>query len=126
MGVGLASMKNVVRPLSKSVLIPQGLTAAASVTNTAVQKRIHGSGMNTLITSSKEMEDLMKIVKSIEESSLVIKGICEGSESKAKEQKDRFLGPILGAVAAALFGNLLAAKGVIQACEGTIRGGQDF
>ena len=46
-------MKNVLKPLAKSVLIPLGLRALASATDAAIQKRIFGSGMTTLISSNK-------------------------------------------------------------------------
>ena len=69
---GLSVMENV--PLAKSVLIPLGLRAGASPTNAAIQKKIFGSGMTTLKISNEEMNDVMKIVKSLEDSGLFIKG----------------------------------------------------
>ena len=68
----LPLIKNVLKPLAKSVLIPLGLTAAASATDTALQKKVIGSGMTILIISNKEMDDIMKISKSLVESSLLI------------------------------------------------------
>ena len=66
-------MKNVLKPLAESVLIPLGLTTAASEPDI----RIHiGSGVTTLIISKEEMY-IMKILKSLDESGLVIKGISE-------------------------------------------------
>ena len=65
---GLASMGNVLKPLAKSVLIPLGLTAAASATDPTIHKKMFGSGFTTLIISNEEMEDIMKIVKSLEDS----------------------------------------------------------
>ena len=63
-------MKNVLKPLAKSVLIPLGLTAAASATDAAIHKKMFGSGMRpsdlakqaTLIISNEEINDIMKIV----------------------------------------------------------------
>ena len=63
---------NVLKPLAKSVLIPLGLTAAALATDAAIHKKIFGSGMTTLIISNEEMKDIMKIVKSLEQSGLSI------------------------------------------------------
>ena len=57
---------NVPKTLAKSVLILLGLTAAASTTNAAIQKKMFGSGVTTLIISSEEMNDIMKTVKSVE------------------------------------------------------------
>ena len=63
---------NVLKPLAKSVLIPLGLTAAASATDAAIHKKIFGSGATTLVVSNEEMND-MKIAKSLEKSALLIK-----------------------------------------------------
>ena len=72
---GLPLIKDVFTPLAKSVLIPLGLTVAASATDAAIQKNIFGSGTTALIISNKEMEDIVKIIKLLEESRLLIKGI---------------------------------------------------
>ena len=71
---GLPLIGNVLKPLAKSVLIPLGLTAAASATDAAIHKKIFRAGFTTLIISNEEMEDAMKIVKPPEDSSLLIKG----------------------------------------------------
>ena len=68
----------------------------------------------------------MKIVISLEESGLLIKGVSERITNKAKEQKVGFLEMILGTLGASLLGNLLTGWGTIRAGEGTIRAGQDF
>ena len=101
-----------------------------------------GSGNTTLIISNEEINDIMKIVKSLEESGLLIKGVSETIKNKAKEQKGEFLGMLLGTLGASVLGNLLAGKrviptsqgrktnmpgrGTIKAGEGTVRAGQDF
>ena len=63
---GLPLMKNLLIPLAKSVLIPLGLTAAASATGAAIQNKVFESGKTTLIISNEEMNDIIKIVKSLE------------------------------------------------------------
>ena len=115
---------NVIKLLAKSVLIPLGLIAAASATYAAIHKKMFGSGNTTLIISNEEMNDIMKIVKSLEESGLLIKGISETIKNEAKEQKGGFLGMLLGTLGASLLGNLLTAKGTIRANEGTFRAGE--
>ena len=70
-------MKNALKPLAKSVLIPVGLTAAASATDAVLHKKMFGSGTTRLITSNEEMNDIMKIVKSLGESGLLIKGVSK-------------------------------------------------
>ena len=72
MRAGFPLMKIVLTPLAKSVLAPLGLSAASLATDAAIQKKIFGSGTTALIISNEEMDDIMKIVKSLEESSLLI------------------------------------------------------
>ena len=59
---GLPLIKNVIKPLAKSVLIPLGLTAAASAADARIHKKILASGNTTLIISNEEMNGIMKIV----------------------------------------------------------------
>ena len=92
---GLPLMKNVLKPLAKSALIPFGLTAAAA-TDAACHKKVFGSGVTTLIILNEEMNDIMKIVKSFEESGLLIKGVSQTIKIEAKEQKGGFLSMLLG------------------------------
>ena len=88
---GLPLIKNVITPLAKSVLIPLGLTAAASAADAEIHKKILGSGNTTLIVSNNDMEDLIKIVKSLEDSGLLLKGVIESAQNEVKEQKGGFL-----------------------------------
>ena len=55
-------------------------------TNAGIRKKILGSGTATLIISNEEMEDIMKIVKSLEDSGLLLKGVSETIQNKTKEQ----------------------------------------
>ena len=82
--------------------------------------------MTTLIISNEEVHNIMKIIKSLEECSLSIKGVSKTIKNEAKEQKRGFLGMLLVTLGDILLGNLLTAKGTIRAGEGTIRAGQDF
>ena len=123
---GLLLIGNVLKPLAKSTLIPLGLTAAASATNAAIHKKIFGSVMTTLIISNEEMKDIMKMVKSLEEFGLLIKGVGEAIRNEAKEQKGGFLEMLLSTLEASLLGNLLTSKETITAGEGTFRASQDF
>ena len=113
---GLPLIKNVVTPLAKSVLIPLGLTAAASAEDAKIHKKILGSGGHTtLIISNKDMEDLIKIVTSLEDSGLLLKGVTESVQNEVKEQKGGFLSMLLGTLGASLLGNLLTGKGAFHA-----------
>ena len=131
---GLPLTENILKPLAKSILIPLGLTGAASATDAAIHKKMFGSGTTTLIISNEEMNDIMKIIKSLKESELLIKGASETIKNEAKEQKGRFLAMLFGTLGASLLGNLLTGKGTIKrpgestirAGEGTVKAGQDF
>ena len=91
---------NILKPLAKSVLIPLELTTVTSATDAATYKKMFGSGNATLIISDKEMNDIMKIVKSIEESGLLIKGVSETIKNEAKERRRGFLEMLLGTLGA--------------------------
>ena len=117
---------NLFEPFAKRVLIPLELTTAASATDAAIYKNNCGSGDMTLIISNEEINGIIKIVKTYEESGLFIKVIGETIKNEAKEQKGGFLGMLLATVGASLLGNLLKGKDTIRAREGTIRAGQDF
>ena len=72
------------------------------------------------------MEDIMKIVKSLEELGLLIKLISKIIKMKQKKQKGRFLPMLLGKLAASILGNALTGKRVITADEGVVTVGQNF
>ena len=78
------------KPLPESILIPLGLTAVASATDATIHKKIFGSGFTILIISNEEMEDIMKIVMSLEDPGLLIKGISKTIKSEANKQKEDF------------------------------------
>ena len=69
------------------------------------------------------MPDLLKIVKSLEDSGLLLDEITETVKNEVKEQNAGFLSMLLGTLGASLLGNMLAGKGVIRVGEGTIRDG---
>ena len=83
-----------------------------------------GSGNTTLIISNNEIEDLIKIVKSLEDSGLLLKGVTELVQNEVKEQKGGFLSMLLGTLVASLLGNLLTGKGIHRAGEGIVRAGE--
>ena len=58
-------LMKVTVPLAKNILAPLGITAAASAIDTGIQKKIHGFGTTNLITSNKEINDIMKIVQAL-------------------------------------------------------------
>ena len=122
---GLPLIENVIKPLAESVLILLGLTAAASAADAGIHKKILGSGNTTLIISNDEIEDIIKIVKSLEDSGLLLKGVSETVQNEVKEQKDGFLSMLLGTLAASLLGNILIGPGINRAgkSQGIVRDG---
>ena len=89
---GLPSIKTVSKQLAESVLIPLGLTAAASAADAGIYKKILGSGNSTtLIISNDELGDIVQIVKSLADSGLLLKGITETVQNEVKEQKGGIL-----------------------------------
>ena len=122
---GLRLMKSVLSPLVKSVMLPLGLSTGMSAADATIQKKIYGSGVTALIISNKEMEDIMRIVISLDKSGLLIKEVSEIIKNEAKEQKGGFLGILLGALAASMLGSALIGRGVIRAGKGTIRAAEN-
>ena len=121
MKTGLPLIVNVLKPLAKGILIPLGLTAGFSATDPAIHKKIFELGVTTLIISKEKVNNIMKTVKSLEESGLLIKGVGMTIKNEIKKQKGSFLGMLLGTLGASLLRNLLTGKGTIRTSEGTFR-----
>ena len=100
---------------AKNILASLGITAAASVIDSRIQKKRHGSGTATLIISNKEMNYIMKIVQVLEDSNILLKGVSKRIKNETKEQKIGFLSMLLGTLGASLLGNLLTGKGIVRA-----------
>ena len=120
-------LMKVAMPLAKNVLAPLGVSAAMSAIDGSIKKKMLGSGTTTLIISNDQMDDILKIVKSLENSGLLLKGVSEIILHEAKEQRGGFLSMLLDTLSASLLGDILSkglsGKGVIRAGEGTIRAG---
>ena len=100
--------------------------AAASAADAGKHKKILGSGHNnttTLIISNNEMDDIIKIVKSLEIFGLLLKGVTETVQNEIKEQKGGFLSMLLGTLGPSLLGNIFTGRGINRADEGFIRAG---
>ena len=104
-------LMKVAMPLAKNVLIPLGLTATMSAIDGSIQKKIHGSGATKgtgvkLIIEQEDMKD-MKIIKALENSGILLKGVSKTIKNETKEQRVGFLSMLLGTLGASLLGNLL-------------------
>ena len=111
-------------PLAKNVLAPLGLTAAMSAIDESIQKKIHGSGVK-LIIEQEDMNDIMKIIKALENSGILLKGVSITIKNETKEQKGGLLSMLLGTLGASLLGNLLTGgKGIMRTRDGIVRAGE--
>ena len=88
--------------------------------------------MTTLIISNDEIEDIIKIVKSLEDCGLLLKGVTETVQNEVKVQKGGFLSMLLATLGGSLLGNYLTGKGINtagkvqginRAVEGVLRAG---
>ena len=105
-------LMKVTLPLGKNVLAPLGLTAA-------MLKKIHGSGVQ-LIIEQEDVNDIMQIIKALENSGILLKGVSKTIKVETKEQRGGFLSMLLGTLGASLLGNLLTGgKGIVRAGEGS-------
>ena len=117
-------LMKVALPLAKNVLAPLGLTAAMSAIDGGIQKKIHGSGAK-LIIEQEDMKNIMKIIKALENSGILLKGVGKAIKSETKEQRGGFLSMLLGTLGASLLGNLLTGgKGIMRAGDGIVRAGE--
>ena len=123
-------LMKVALPLAKNVLAPLSLTAAMSAIDGSIQKKIHGSGVK-LIIEEEDMNDIIKIIKALENSGILLKGVSKAIKNETKEQRGGFLSMLLGTLGATLLGNLLSGgkgsvasrakgEGIMRAGEGSV------
>ena len=124
----LPLMKSVINPLAEIVLISLELTVATSAADAGKHKKILGSGNNNntiLIIPNDEMIkitliNIIKIVKSLVDSDLLLKGVSETVQNEVREKNGGFRSMLLGTLDGSLLGNILAGKGINRAGEGAI------
>lgn len=103
--------------MAVKVLLPSGLVEAAFAADAVIQRNIHGRGAvatsqgrgKTFVISNEDM-DIIKIIKSLEDSFLLINEISERLKNKIKVQRDGFLGMLLETSGASMLGDMLAGK----------------
>ena len=127
-------LMKVALPLVKNVLASLGLTAAMSAIDGGIQKKIHVSGVK-LIIEQKDMKDIMKIVKALENFGILLKGVNKTIKNETKKQRGGFLSMLLGTLGASLLVNLLKGgkgsvasrakgEGIMRTGEGIVRAGE--
>ena len=91
-------------------------------------KKIYGSGLKTSIISNDDLQDVLKIVKSLEDSEILLKGVTQTIHIDISKQNKGFLSMLLGTLGVSLLGDLLtknlSRKGAVRAGKGTIRAGE--
>ena len=116
----------VTLPLAKNVLAPLGLTAAMSAIDESIQKKSHGSGATKgagvkLIIEQEDINYIIKIIKALENSGILLKGVSKAIKNETKEQIGGLLSMLLGTLGSSLLGNLLTGrKGIVRTGEGSI------
>ena len=116
-------LMKVAMPLAKNVLAPLGLTAAISAIDGSIQKKTHGSGVK-LIIEEEDIQDIIKIIKELENSDILLKGVSKTIENEIEEERGGFLSMLLGTLGASLLGNFLTGKGIMRAGDGIVRAGE--
>ena len=91
---------------------------AASAADAGIHKKILGSGNTTLTISNEEMNDIMKTVKALEDSNILLKGVTKTIINEIKEQRVEFLSILLGTLGTNLLGNLLTGKWIVRTGTG--------
>ena len=104
-------MKVAIR-LAKNVLAPLGLTAAMSAIDGGIQKKMRGDGIK-LIIEQEDINDIVKIIKALENSGILLKGVTKTIENETEEQRGGFLSMLLGTLGASL-----ASEGIVRAGAG--------
>ena len=88
--------------LAKNVLAPLEITTAALAIDAGIQTKIHRSETTTLMISKKEMNDVMRIIQALEDSSILLKGITKTIKNETRELKEGFLSMLLGSLGSLL------------------------
>ena len=115
-------LMKVAMPLAKNVLAPLGLRAAMSAIDGSIQK--FGGSRVKLIIEEEDMQDIIKIIKELENSDILLKGVSKTIENEIKEQRGGFLSMFLGTLGASLLGNLSTGKGIMRPGYGIVRAGE--
>ena len=132
LGRFLSKLIKLAISVGKNLLASLGLSAAISAADAGIQKSIFGSGITTLKIGNKELNDLMKIIKVLENHGVLLKGITKTVQNDVKSQRGDFLSVLLGTLGASLLGDVLSkgllGSGMYRAGEGKgiVRAGEEI
>ena len=121
---GLSLIGNVLKSLVQSVVVPLELKTEDSAADAVSKKNIFGSGATIFKFSNEALTDIIKIVKSLEESGLLMKGVSKTIEKEVKEKNRGFLDMLAATLAASLLESTLTGKRVVRGGDAVIRAGE--
>ena len=121
---GLSLIGNVRKSLVQSVVVPLELKTEDSAADAVSKKNIFGSGATIFKFSNEALTDIIKIVKSLEESGLLMKGVSKTIEKEVKEKNRGFLDMLAATLAASLLESTLTGKRVVRGGDAVIRAGE--
>ena len=98
--------------LGKNTPASLGLSSITSAADAGIQKSVYGSGSTALSINSNELNDVMKIIKVLEDHAVLLKGITKTAKNEVKSQRGGFLSMLLGTLGASLPGDVLS-KGLL-------------
>ena len=107
--------------IDKNILVPLEITAAASAIDAGI-KKTNGSETTTFVISNEEMNDVLKIVKVLEDSNILLKWITKAIENETKDQKGGFLGMLLRTLGTSFLGNMLTGNWIVRTDYGNKKG----
>ena len=102
------------------------MTFVSAIDDT-IQRKIRGRGVVragkeiTLVTSNEDIDDVIRIIKSLVNSGILLDGVRETVKHEVKKPERGFLGMLLETLGASVFGNILTRKGVMRAGKGVAR-----
>ena len=95
-------LMKVAIPLAKNILVPLWITASTLAIDAGIQKKIHGSGTTTLIISNEEMNEIIKVVKALEDSHIFFEEVTKTIKNETKEEEGGFISMFLGTLGATI------------------------
>ena len=122
----------VVDPLAKNILTPLATKASAFATDAAIQRKMRGRGVVrgekrvTLFISNGDMDDIIRIRKSLENLCVLIDVVSKTVQQEIKRREDRFLGMLLENLVASTLGNMLTGKIIMGTGKGVVRAGRGY
>ena len=112
-------------PMAKNVLAPLATMASAFAIDGATQRKMRGQGVRragkgiTLVISNKGMDDIIKIIKSLENSDVFLDGVGETVKHEIKKKQEwGYLRMLFAFLGTSIIGNMLTGERVRKGEKG--------